>query len=110
LLDPRGTGGSDPPVDGRYELASYSNDVDELRKHLGLEQIDLLGHSHGGFVGLVHSLRHPQGLRKLVLLCTAPRFSDELRAEGAAAIEAHRGQPWFEDALDAQRARAAGEF
>jgi proline iminopeptidase len=110
VLDPRGTGGSSPPADGRNELEDYSDDIDELREQLGLERIDLLGHSHGGFVGMVHALRHPQGLRRLVLLCTAPRFSDELRAEAVAAVDAHRGQPWFEDAVAAQRARGAGQF
>src|SRR6478736_2256941 len=50
LLDPRGTGASERPADpGAYELADYVADIETLRAHLGLERLDLLGHSHGGF-------------------------------------------------------------
>src|SRR3954451_25136450 len=51
LLDPRGTAASDPARDPKaYAIADYASDVEELREHLGLEQINLLGHSHGGVV------------------------------------------------------------
>ena len=53
MLDPRGTGGSDAPEDTRaYTTSDYVADVEELREHLGVEQLDLLGHSHGGVVAL----------------------------------------------------------
>jgi pimeloyl-ACP methyl ester carboxylesterase len=110
LLDPRGAGGSDPPADGRYELEGYAADIEELREHLGLEQIDLLGHSHGGFVGMTYALAYPDRLRRLVLACSAPRFSPELREEAAAAFARHAAEPWYEDSIEAQRARQAWEF
>jgi pimeloyl-ACP methyl ester carboxylesterase len=110
LLNPRGTGGSSPPLDGRYELEKYAADIDELRAHLGAETIDLLGHSAGGFAAMTYALTYPHRLRKLVLVCTTPRFSPELREEREAAFAAHKNQPWFEDAVDAQRRRHAGEF
>jgi pimeloyl-ACP methyl ester carboxylesterase len=110
LFNPRGTDESSPPVDGRYELEDYAADIDALRRHLGLERIDLLGHSHGGFVGMVYALSYPERLGRLVLVCTAPRFSTELREEADAAFAAHRNQPWFEDAREAQRRRQAWEF
>jgi proline iminopeptidase len=110
LLDPRGTGASSPPVDGRYELEDYAADVDELRDHLEIERINLLGHSHGGFVGMVYALTYPDRLDHLVLACSAPRFSDELRREAEAAIAMHRDKPWFEDAIEAQRRRQAWDF
>jgi proline-specific peptidase len=109
-LNPRGTGGSSQPPDGSYELEDYAEDLDQLRAHLGLEQFDLLGHSHGGFVGMVYALRYPGRLRRLVLLCTAPRFSEELREESERAREAHRGHPWFEDSMQALERRQAGDF
>lgn len=110
LLDPRGTGGSSPPVDGRYELEDYAADIDQLRAHLGAGRIDLLGHSHGGFVAIVYALSYPDRLGRLVLACSAPRFSNELGEEAAAAFAAHQDKPWFEDAIDAQRRRQAGDF
>jgi pimeloyl-ACP methyl ester carboxylesterase len=110
LLDPRGTGSSDPPADGRYELADYAADLEELRQQLGLERFDYLGHSHGGFVGMTYALEQPDRLDHLVLACTTARFSDELRAEAEAAFAAHSNQPWYEDAVEAQRRRQAREY
>ena len=110
LFNPRGTCESSPPVDGRYELEDYAADLDALRSHLGLQRIDLLGHSHGGFVGMVYALSYPERLRRLALACTAPRFSPELREEAEAAFAAHRDQRWFEEARQAQRRRQAWEF
>ena len=40
VLDPRGTGGSDPPATLRhYAIADYVADLEELREHLGLERM-----------------------------------------------------------------------
>src|SRR3954454_22708839 len=48
-LGPRRTDDSDTPQDSRtYTTSDYVADVEELREHLGVEQLDLLGHSHGG--------------------------------------------------------------
>jgi proline iminopeptidase len=110
VLNPRGTASSSEPVDGRYELADYAADVDELRVHLELERIDLLGHSHGGFVGMVYALSYPEQIGHLVLVCSAPHFGEELSREAEAAFAAHRDRPWFENATDAQRRRQAWDF
>jgi proline iminopeptidase len=82
LLDPRGTGGTAHAPTYRQE--EYVEDLEELRAALGLEQFDLLGHSHGGFVAVAYAAAHPQRVRKLVLAATAPRFAPEYRQ----AIEA----------------------
>lgn len=110
LFNPRGTGDSSPPVDGRYELQGYAADLDALRSHLGLERIHLLGHSHGGFVAMVYALCFPDCLDRLVLTCTAPRFSPELRQEAEEAFGSHRDRPWYEDAREAQRRRRDWDF
>ena len=110
LLDPRGTGASSPPVDGSYELEEYAADLDELRRHLELERFDLLGHSHGGFVGIVYATTFPDRLDRLVLVCSTPRFSEELQAEADAAFAAHRDKPWYADAIEAQQQRQAWAF
>jgi len=77
FLDPRGTG-STPPAQ-TYRQEEYVEDLEELRVELGLEQFDLLGHSHGGFVAMAYAAAHPQRVRKLVLAATAPRFAPEYR-------------------------------
>jgi proline iminopeptidase len=75
ILDPRGTGESTRPADGAYHLADYVADVEELRTHLGLDEVDLLGHSHGGFVAMSYAAVHPERVRRLVLAAAAPRFA-----------------------------------
>jgi pimeloyl-ACP methyl ester carboxylesterase len=82
LLDPRGTGGTARAQ--TYSQEEYVADLEELRAELGLEQFDLLGHSHGGFVAMAYAATHPPRVRKLVLVATAPRFAPEYRQ----AIEA----------------------
>jgi pimeloyl-ACP methyl ester carboxylesterase len=102
LLDPRGTGGSDPPsFADAYALADYVADVETLRDHLGLERIDLLGHSHGSLVGIQYAAEHPERVQRLVLYATGTRFHPEQLQALQAAIAERSGEPWFEDALEA---------
>jgi pimeloyl-ACP methyl ester carboxylesterase len=76
-LDPRGVGDSDPAE--TYRLEDHAADLDELRAHLGLETIDLFGHSAGGFMSIVYAATCPMRVRKLVLCGTFARFTDESR-------------------------------
>ncbi len=64
---------------GRSERAksaqeyTFDRDVDDLealRKALGLANMDLLGHSYGGMVAQAYALRHPRSVRHLVLVAT----------------------------------------
>jgi proline iminopeptidase len=110
LLDPRGTGESELPVSGSYELIEFARDLDALRTELGLERIDLLGHSHGGFVSMTYALEYPDGVGHMVLACSAARFGPELGAEAQAAYERHAGERWYAGAREAQRRRQAGEY
>jgi pimeloyl-ACP methyl ester carboxylesterase len=111
LFDPRGTGGSDRPADARaYAIEDYANDVEELREHLGLERINLLGHSHGGVVAMDYAARYPDRVEKLVLASTLARFAQEQVAAMEAGMAAKAGEPWFEDASAALQAEQADEF
>src|SRR4029078_8102834 len=63
LLDPRGTGDSDRPADpSDSALESSAADVEEVRGALGLERLDLLGHSHGGFVAMTWGGTYPDSV------------------------------------------------
>jgi pimeloyl-ACP methyl ester carboxylesterase len=109
-LDPRGTGGSDPPADSGYLLEDYAADVEELRIQLGVDRLNLLGHSHGGFVATTYASTYPERTGRLVLVGTLARFSDEQRAEKARVLAEKEVDPAFADAVEARRARDAGEF
>jgi pimeloyl-ACP methyl ester carboxylesterase len=108
LLSPRGSAGSDSA--GEYSLASYAADVEDLREHLGVGQIDLLGFSHGGIVAMAYAAAFGPRVRRLVLACTLAVWSDEAEAAMQREIEARGGEPWFEDARRAIEEEQAGEF
>jgi proline iminopeptidase len=111
LLDPRGTGGSDRPADpSDYDLEQYAADIEAVREHLDLERLDLLGHSHGGFVAMAWAGAHPERVGRLVLASTAPRFIDEIRDAQRQRVGSHHGQPYFDDAMQALQAHQRGEY
>jgi proline iminopeptidase len=111
LLDPRGTGSSDGPSDAAaFELADYASDVEEVRRHLGVERLDLLGHSHGGFVAMAWASAFPQSVGRLVLANTAARFSEAIRAARAARVASHEGEAYYPDAVEALRLHGAGSY
>src|SRR3954464_14784226 len=108
LLDPRGTAGSDAPGDTRaYTTSDYVADVEELREHLGVEQLDLLGHSHGGVVALAYGAAHPGRVRRLIAADSLVRLHPE---EQERLRSRHRDEPWYDDALRALEQEDAGDY
>lgn len=59
-----------------YSFEGDVEDVEGLRKALGLGKINLIGHSYGGLVAQAYALRYPGSLRRLVLANTL--FSAEM--------------------------------
>jgi pimeloyl-ACP methyl ester carboxylesterase len=102
MLNPRGTGGSDRPSDrGAYQINDYVADVEELRGHLALEKLLLLGHSHGGVVAQAYAAAYPDRVRRLVLASSLARFGKEQEAAMRAGMDKRSGQPWYPDAAAA---------
>jgi|GEM_PF-231416 len=67
--DPPGIGRSGRSEDNtRYSLAEYVEDLEALRRHLGLDMFSLAGHSHGGFVALKYALAYPERVERLLVL------------------------------------------
>jgi pimeloyl-ACP methyl ester carboxylesterase len=111
LLDPRGTGASDRPANpSAYDLEDYAADIEAVRARLGLDRIDVLGHSHGGFVAMTWGGRHPDRVGRLVLADTAPRFTDAIRSRRSDRVAAHHGEPYFADAVAALQDQQAGRY
>lgn len=108
MLNPRGTGGSDHASDPHsYSIADYAADLEELRAHLDLEQIDLLGHSHGGMVAIHYAAAYPQRVDHLILSNTVVRSSDEQRRWEEEVFRAKQGDAWYEDARAAANTDAS---
>ena len=111
LLNPRGSEGSDRPVDrSAYTTADYVSDLDELRAHLRLERMLLLGHSHGGVVAQAYAATHPERVERLVLASTLARFAEEQHAAMAAGMASKEGEPWYADARAALEDEQEGRF
>jgi proline iminopeptidase len=70
-LDTRGSGGSSRPADPKQmSMALMADDIDRLRSYLGIDSIDLMGHSNGGTIALDYAERYPQRAKKVVLIDT----------------------------------------
>jgi pimeloyl-ACP methyl ester carboxylesterase len=108
LLNPRGSQGSDTADD--YALTSYAADLEALREHLGVEQLDLLGFSHGGIVAMAYAAAHGARVRRLLLVATLAVWDDEANVAMERGIEKRSGEPWFADAKQALEEEQAGEF
>jgi proline iminopeptidase len=111
LLDPRGTGQSDAAGDaGAYRIDDYADDLEELREHLGVERMQLLGHSHGGVAAVAYAAKHPERVERLILASSLARFGPEQASAMEAAMESRAGQPWYDDAREAIETELRGEF
>lgn len=104
LLDHRGTGMSDVPTDpATYRCDRVVEDVEALRVRLGLERIDLLGHSAAGSIVTLYAARYPDRIASAVLvapswLTTGLELADD---EWFAAMRLREHEPWFADAFAA---------
>lgn len=72
--DPRGCGESDRADSTTYTMNNYIDDVEDIRRALGLNQIIVLGKSYGAMCALGYALRYPHALEKLILSAGAPSY------------------------------------
>ncbi|MFJ9683122.1 alpha/beta fold hydrolase [Streptomyces sp. NPDC101194] len=109
--DLRGTGESAIPQDAAsYRCDRLVDDVDALREHLGLETMDLIGHSAGANLAALYVGRHPERVSRLALITPSTRavgiaITADARRETARL---RQDQPWFGPAFEALEAIIAG--
>jgi pimeloyl-ACP methyl ester carboxylesterase len=68
--DQRGVGRS--PAVGDDALGTHAADLDAVRAHFGMETVDVIAHSWGGLVAIVHASHFPARLRSLALVDSLP--------------------------------------
>lgn len=108
LLDNRGTGASQVPEDpATYRVDRLVRDVEALRAHLGLDRMDLFGHSASGGICLLYAAEYPHRLDHLVLVDPSLRVAgipSDRDVERVLAQRAH--EPWHAEAVAALYAEA----
>ena len=78
MYDQRGTGRSTPVKPGTpLTLADQLADLEAVRKSLGVQEIDLLGHSYGGSLVMAYTARFPDRVKRLLIVdSAAPKWSE----------------------------------
>jgi pimeloyl-ACP methyl ester carboxylesterase len=96
LLHQRGVGLSQRPADpSTAAWHRLGADLEALRIHLGLERLDVLGHSAGTRVALAFAAHNPDRIGRLCLVTPPPGWLVETPSDSEELIAARRGEPWF---------------
>ncbi len=89
-------------VDRPISRKTMADDIAALIKHLELEKADLMGYSMGGHVALQMAIRHPERVRKLVVVSIPfkrngwyPEVLAGMSQMGPAAAEAMKQTPMY---------------
>src|ERR1700721_4194539 len=86
--DQLGCNNSDHPDDASlWTLARYTQEVEEVRRALGLEHFVLFGHSWGGILALEYALNHQEFLRGLVISDMMPDTHSYLKRTAALKLQ-----------------------
>ena len=94
----RGVGESPGPAKSYWELA---HDLEDLREHLVLHQLDLVAHSAGTRLAMAYAAQYPDNVASMLLI-TPPSAHLTDTPSDAADITAHRrGEPAFDAAVAA---------
>jgi 2-succinyl-6-hydroxy-2,4-cyclohexadiene-1-carboxylate synthase len=105
LVDVLGHGASDAPEGvSAYRFERVLDDVVAVLRARGVPRTDVVGYSMGARLALALAARHPERVRRAVLVAARAGLADpgqraaraRADAELAARIEAH-GVPWFVD-------------
>jgi proline iminopeptidase len=99
-FDHRGQGRSAAADPATYTLDENVEDMEGLRRYLGLGPIVSIGTSYGGMVAIAHAARYPEAVSHLVLIVTAahggfiPRAQAIVRERGTAEQQAVCEKLW----------------
>ncbi len=86
-FDETGVGRSTRKIKGKHTPLNTVEDIETLRKHLGVEQIVVAGHSYGGIPALQYALKYPNKVEKLIMLsASADAISQQMNVDAAAYL------------------------
>ncbi|MEU8076321.1 alpha/beta hydrolase [Catellatospora citrea] len=102
LIMPHLRGVGRTPLPESVQTASFwrqAEDVEQLRLHLGLDRLLLLGHSAGTRLAISYAARFPDRLAGLVLVTPPAGYLVDEPSDAPALIDARRGDPVFDAAV-----------
>lgn len=107
--DQRGAGRSTLPADTTRLFAPRQvADLDEVRRHFGLDRVTLVAHSYGPLLAASYALEHPDAVRRMVFFGPVPPrrgdFWQRFGAEMARRVDSASARRM----LDANRRIASG--
>ncbi len=111
--DLRGHGRTSRDPGGDYSLDALVDDLEQLRKHLGLDRAGFVGHSLGAMIAARYAHRYPQHGTLIGLVSTAAgREADDserlesliarLKSEGVESQLSNMVNRWFTDEFAAE--------
>jgi proline iminopeptidase len=117
FYDQRGTGGSTLVADAAaLDAQRFTDDLEAVRRHFGLQKPTLLGHSWGAGVAALYAMRFPHQVGRLVIVGGIPLRRAELDRTFAAIRNGgderwrerlrERGAAWLADPGSAPACRA----
>lgn len=74
FIDHRGCGRSKKTKQADCSLKNNIEDIEALRKYLGLKKISILGASYGGIVAQGYAIKYSKNIDNLILSVTMPSF------------------------------------
>ncbi|MBT2383798.1 alpha/beta fold hydrolase [Streptomyces sp. ISL-11] len=97
--DSRGTGGSPPASDpAGYAFPALAEDLEALRRHLGVERFALLAHDAACATAQAYAATHGEHLTHLVLVAPGSRLQGELPTDAEEIFESRATEDWWTDA------------
>jgi proline iminopeptidase len=86
FYDQRGAGRSELPKDtSRLFVKRQIADLDEVRRHFGVQHVTLVAHSYGPLFAASYALAHPEAVRRMVFFGPVPpRRGDFWKRFGAS--------------------------
>lgn len=90
-FDQRGVGGSSPTTTAQNTIAGAVDDIEAIRRFLGVRKLHLVGQSFGGFVAGAYASTHPGNIASIAFIDPLPPLPADSAAttQGFDAINAH---------------------
>ncbi|MGC6096759.1 alpha/beta fold hydrolase [Citrobacter portucalensis] len=95
-FDQLGCGQSDWNMPGEYHLDDELAVIEQIREHLGHQQLTVVGESWGTMLGLQYASKFPQRVKRLILLSSVGYGMEQMNLFGSRLMEkvsaAHKHQ------------------